>query len=59
MQYAWGTSAHRVLAMLRRAGEPGGQYANGTELSVVEILKESVMVLSWLNLAPDFRSAKE
>lgn len=46
------------MAVLRRAGEPGGQYASGTVLSVVEILKESVMVLSWLNLAPNFRSVK-
>lgn len=46
------------MAVLRRAGELGGQYTTGTVLSVVEIPKESVTVLSWLNLAPNFRSVK-
>jgi len=46
------------MAVLRRAGELGGQYTTGTVLSVVEIPKESVMALSWLNLAPNFRSVK-
>lgn len=48
----------RRMILLRRAKRPGQRYSGGVVLSMVEIPKESVMALSRLNLASNFRTAE-